>query len=90
MQMCMEYFLPGNCFAIPSQVISIGLMCFVKEFLDRLNHKIYGLPFFQIQIKGSSAMTLGDNQARTDKDRFFSLQKMAMLILQHTFFFHSW
>ena len=69
----MEYFLPCTHFAIPSQVISSGLVYFIEELLDLLNHVIGGKPFIQIQVKGGSAMAFGDNQTRADEDWFFSL-----------------
>ncbi len=62
MQVCMEYFLPCTHFAIPSKIVSSGLVYFVEEFLDLLNHEICGKPFIQIQIKGGSAMAFGNNQ----------------------------
>lgn len=73
MQMRMEDFLPGHCFTIPSQVVPVGSMLFIKEFFDLLKEMIGSLPFILIQVECGPAVALGNYQSRTDKNWFFLL-----------------
>jgi len=82
MQVGVHDFLAAYLTAIPAHVIPIGCVFLIYPRLGTLQQVESGSPFVHSQIEDGLSMVFGNDESRTYEDRFGSLEKHAVSVLQ--------